>query len=231
MRTPQAKDWDHFWKKNLPARKLTRQAGRPGDSSRISWSKKRILSVIKPYVIAGKNILDAGCGSGFFAHYFQGQGLNAWALDYSDSALAATKGLTQGRVKLIKSDLAVEGLKEKLNLGIQFDVIFSDGLLEHFLFKSQGIILKNFKGLLYSQGTLITFVPNRFSPWEIIRPCYMPGIEERPFILKELIGLHSQQGLEIIKAGGINVFPFRLSPENWFGSNFGMLLFVVARKK
>ena len=32
----------------------------------------------------------------------------------------------------------------------------------------------------------ITVVPNCWSPWEIIRPIFMPGIEERPFVLSQL---------------------------------------------
>ena len=85
--------------------------------------------------------------------------------------------------------------------------------------------------LLADDGSLVTFVPNRWSPWELIRPFYMPGIEEAPFVLSELIELHERNGLCVIQKGGVNTLPFRLSPDKWFAEQFGMLLYTIARKK
>ncbi len=113
----------------------------------------------------------------------------------------------------------------------RFDLIFSDGLFEHFSDEKQDKILHNFISVLQKEGVIVTFVPNKWSVWELIRPFYMPGIEEDPFTLKQLVDLHTRNGLAVIEQGGINTFPFAFSPDRYFGSTFGMLLYVVAKKK
>ena len=217
MQSPQATDWNRFWSK--PA---SQQFGR------ISWSKRRILNVLKPYALDGKNALDAGCGSGFFARYFCDRGMPTVAADYSESALEMARAATNGKSKLLKVDFLNEHLDQKLSE--RFDLIFSDGLLEHFSADEQDRIIRNWASVLSKTGVMVTVVPNRFSPWEIIRPLYMPGIEEKPFILKELVAVRERNGLRVIQKGGINTFPFRFSPDRWIGSMFGMLLYVIVKK-
>ena len=113
----------------------------------------------------------------------------------------------------------------------RFDIIFSDGLLEHFVSEDQNRIIKNLSSVLKDDGVLVTFVPNKFSPWELIRPFYMPGIEEDPFTFKQLIRLNERNNLCVKESGGINVLPFAFSPDRWCGRNFGMLLYTISGKK
>ena len=217
MDTPQSSDWNRFWSRN--------QSVQPAE---VSWSKKRIMHVIAPYMRKGKKILDAGCGSGFFSRYFCDQGLQTVSLDYSDKALDMARQITQGRSRIIKHDLLSGDLAPAINE--KFDIIFSDGLLEHFTAHDQDKIMANFISLLGRGGVLITFVPNRWSPWELIRPFFMPGIAETPFILKGLVRLKIRNGLAILESGGINTLPFALSPDKAFGRYFGMLLYAIAKK-
>jgi len=217
MNLPQDKDWNRFW--NRPA---------STQFSRTSWSKRRILNILEPYAIGGKSALDAGCGSGFFSRYFCGRGMKTVAADYSDGALEMAKNVTGGKCRLLKVDFLNERLDVKLKE--RYDVIFSDGLLEHFPGEQQDKIISNWASVMSDHAIMITFVPNRFSPWELIRPFYMPGIEETPFILKELVDVHERNGLEVVQKGGVNTLPFRYSPDQWVGSVFGMLLYAVARK-
>ncbi len=218
MATPKSQDWTNFWNNSRPEKITT-----------ASWSKKRIISVIDPYLEKGKRILDAGCGSGFFSKYFCDRGMVVTALDFSDGALVMAKNMTQGRAKIVKADLTSEKIVE--SLGEKFDVVFSDGLLEHFSDITQDTIMKNFSLLLNRTGTLITFVPNRFSPWEIIRPLFMPGIDETPFILSGLVRVNTRNDFEVLKTGGVNAFPFAFSPDKIIGRAFGMLLYTISRKK
>lgn len=217
MNLPQDKDWNRFW--NRPASK---------QFSRISWSKRRILKILEPYSAQGKLALDAGCGSGFFSRYFCDRGMATVAADYSEGALEMARNVTGGQCRLLKADFLNEPLDTKLKE--RYDVVFSDGLLEHFPGHEQDKIITNWASVLSDRGVMITFVPNRFSPWELIRPLYMPGIEEKPFVLKELVDVHQRNGLTVVEKGGVNTFPFRYSPDQWVGSVFGMLLYVVARK-
>jgi len=211
-------DWNHFW-----------QRDQTEPFTKISWSKRRIINIIKPYLEGRNNALDAGCGSGFFSNYFCEQGLRTVALDYSEKALELTQRITNGRVQLIKENLVDSHLSEKLQ--DCFDIIFTDGLLEHFSQNDQDNIMRNLLSVLSQQGVLITFVPNRWSPWAFIRPFYMPGIDEVPFTLQGLINLTKQHHLEILAKGGINTFPWAFSPDKILGRTFGMLLYTIAVKK
>ena len=214
---PEDSDWNQFWAEEK-TKKFTQ----------ISWSKKRIQQVLSPYVGPGKKALDAGCGSGFFSRYFCDQGMKTVALDYSESALKIASRLTGGLATIVKKDLLREHLAKDMEGG--FDLIFSDGLLEHFSSADQDKILKNLLSLLSDQGVLVTFVPNRWSPWELIRPLYMPGIEETPFVLKELLVLNQRNGLQVVDKGGVNTWPFAFSPDCILGAFWGMLLYTIARK-
>lgn len=172
------------------------------------------------------NILDAGCGSGFFTHYFIHRGCNAYALDYSKDALEITQKLTKNKAKgYIKEDLLNSRFGK--NYKNKFDLIFSDGLFEHFDNNDQVKIMSNFKKVKKKNGIIATFVPNKYSWWAIIRPLFMSGIKEKPFTFKKLISLHN--GLEIIEKGGINVIPFFFSPDKIFGKSFGMILYCIAK--
>jgi SAM-dependent methyltransferase len=218
LTTPEAKDWNHYWR--LDQTKTF---------TKISWSKRRIIEIIGPYCQSGKNGLDAGCGSGFFSRFMLEQKMNVLAIDYSQAALDIARKLTDGRVQTMKTDLLSDPLASQLQT--RFDFIFTDGLLEHFPLNDQDKILQNLRSVLKDEGVIATFVPNRWSPWELIRPFYMPGIEEKPFTLSELIHLHKRNQFEIISTGGINTLPFAVSPDPLLGKTFGMLLYVIARKK
>ena len=210
-------DWNRFW-----------SGQKKFSSDQVSWSKRRILRILAPYLEPKKRILDAGCGSGFFSEVFCGHGMTVTALDYSEKALVLTRERTCGRATIIQADMLTDSLAGRLET--TFDVIFTDGLLEHFTPAQQDTILKNLLSVLASSGKMIMFVPNRWSPWELIRPWFMPGIDEKPFVLGLLKDLHVRNGLALVSDGGVNTLPVRFSPDRWLGRLFGMLLFVVAQK-
>jgi SAM-dependent methyltransferase len=214
--TPQHEDWSRFW-----ARGPSRRFGK------VSWSKRRILRVLDPYLGAEKSVLDAGCGSGFFSRHFCDRGLDAVAVDFSETALSATKENTQSRVPLCRADMLRDNLQERLRRC--FDLVFSDGLFEHFSAQDQDALMRNLLGVTKKEGIVVTFVPNRWSAWELIRPLYMPGIDETPLLMKDLVDLNRRNGLRVIAEGGVNTLPFKISPEGAFARYFGMLLYTIAR--
>lgn len=206
--------WDNFWR-------IRGEAGKT-----VSWSKKRIAGLISDYAKPGMDILDAGCGSGFFSSYFISRGCNVYSMDYSGNAIRMTRDMTADKSRMYISDdiLKASGLT---GLNVKFDIIFTDGLLEHYSKEKQDIIMRNMKGVKKEQGYIINFAPNKFSLWSIVRPFVM-DIEERPFAMGEFIDLHKRNSLSVISSGGINVLPFRVSPERLLARYFGMLFYCVA---
>jgi SAM-dependent methyltransferase len=214
---PKATDWNNFWKRDETV-----------PFTKVSWSKRRLMFLLNPYVRVGLRALDAGCGSGFFSRFFCDKGMDVTALDYSQEALDIASGLTSGQAEVVKDDLLQPGLAGRLRQC--YDLVFTDGLLEHFVEEDQGRILKNLSSVLTPGGVIVTIVPNKFSPWELIRPFYMPGIEEEPFTLPRLLRLHHHVDLKVIASGGLNTFPFAFSPDRCLGRFFGMLLYTVAHR-
>jgi len=218
MNLPESKEWNHYWSLDKTSR-----------FTKVSWSKRRMMQILNKYVNRGDCALDAGCGSGFFSKYFCDVGMKTTSIDYSDQALEITKLSTSNRSQILKVNLLSENLSERL--GDKFSLIFTDGLFEHFSAEEQDTILKNLMSVLSHHGSIITFVPNRWSPWELIRPFYMPGIEEKPFVFKGLLDLNERNELMVIDSGGINTAPFFLSPDNLIGKRFGMLLYTASKLK
>lgn len=212
---PQEKNWNNFWRDNINSR-FTRK----------SWSKIRMMTLLDKIVRKEMDILDAGSGSGFFSNYFISKGCNVYALDYSGDALEITKRLTNNKARAyLKEDLLDKSFGKRYKK--KFDIIFTDGLFEHLASNDQKVIMDNFKKAKKDDGIVTTFVPNKYSWWEVIRPMFMPGIKEDPFTLGRLVKLHKD--LVIFKKGGINVLPIFLSPDNLLGSKLGMILFVFAK--
>ncbi len=208
-------DWDSFWAADKVHKKL-------------SWSKRRILAILDRYLKPQMSVLDAGCGSGFFSKYFISKDARTCALDYSSEALAVARQMTEDRAEAyLQADLLEEDWVQD-HAG-RYDIIFSDGLFEHFNRDQQDRIFRNLCTCLAEGGRIITFVPNKWSFWQVIRPLLMPGIKEAPFTLKRLRELYTRNGTDISQSGGINVLPCGISPE-WVGSTFGMLLYAVGPK-
>lgn len=206
--------WDRFWSAK-GTRRFTQK----------SWSKVRIMEVLDGVVREGMEVLDAGCGSGFFSAYFLNKGCRVWALDHSEASLEIARENTQGRcAAYLREDLFQDDWANAFQG--KFDLIFSDGLFEHFPEEDQRRLMVRFRALKKENGIVATFVPNRYSWWEVVRPLVMPEIREVPFTPSCLKKLHA--GMQILKTGGLNVLPFRLSPEKSLGPRFGMLLYVLA---
>jgi len=208
-------NWDDFWSANTKSR-FTQK----------SWSKIRIMNLLDQVLSPGMAVLDAGCGSGFFSGFFISRDCEVYTLDYSDSALEVAREKTQNKSKAYLKENLLEPDFGNRFAG-KFDIIFTDGLFEHFTREDQNKILDNFKKVKKPDGLITTFVPNKYSWWEIIRPLVMPGIHEEPFTLNQLKELH--RGLKIKIEGGINVLPIGLSPDKMLGARLGMILYVFAK--
>ncbi|MBI5178291.1 MAG: class I SAM-dependent methyltransferase [Nitrospinae bacterium] len=217
MRETGAQNWDAFWRQSATG-------GAP------SWSKRRICAILSRYAKPGMGVLDAGSGSGFFSKWFLSQGCEVHSLDYSQAALEATRAATGGKCAGYHGFDLTDPKAVSGHAG-RFGLIFSDGLFEHFPEDTQRAIFTNMATMLNDGGVIVTFVPNRWTPWTLIRPFLMPGIHEKPFTRPSLERLYADAGFAVDESGGVNVWPAPLSPDALFGGCCGMLVYCVGRKR
>lgn len=205
--------WDNFWK------------SRPGKRCG-SRAKKRIAGILSDYIEPGMDVLDLGCGAGFFSAYFISKGCGVYSMDYSREALSIARDITETKSKMyINANILDPGVF--IDIDVKFDIIFTDGLLEHYSKLEQDKIVSNMKAVKKDKGYIINFAPNKFSLWSMARPFVM-DIKEKPFGMGEFINLHDRNSLNIIAFGGVNVLPSKISPERLLGRYFGMLFYCVA---
>lgn len=93
-------------------------------------------------------ILDVGCGSGVLAHFWKQGGYSIIGVDLSDKAIEITRN--KG-VPCKKGDV-MKGLPFEDN---GFDLVYSDGLLEHF-FDPKPVLRELFR---VSRKYVLTLVP------------------------------------------------------------------------
>lgn len=209
------KAWDSFW-----------ESKSKGEFRNLRPRQKRAINILDRYVCSGMIVCDAGCGSGFYSKYFISKGCTVYCIDYSEKALELTKKNTEGKAEYyLKRDLLDDTLS--LELGNTFDLIFTDGLLEHFSEMQQRKIMNTLVAMKKENGIMVTFVPNILTYWELYRRTFsdMPGIWEKAFTMGRLTSLVKQSGQKIIEKGGVHVLPTNLPLisleffSRWLGSS------------
>src|SRR5512145_1177330 len=68
------------------------------------YERPAMLSVLPP--LAGKHVLDAGCGPGWYAEYFADQGAVVTAVDLTPEFVALTQARLGNRATVFEADLA-----------------------------------------------------------------------------------------------------------------------------
>ena len=104
--------WNKFWKR--------------GDVG-VTPTRRNLFKRFKKIELPeNAKILDVGCGSGTLAHFWKEQGYNITGVDISAKSLGITRG---------KGVYCVEGdVTKRLPFDDNtFDLVYSDGLLEHFV--------------------------------------------------------------------------------------------------
>jgi len=148
-----------------------------------------IVKLFKPINLPkGAKILDAGCGTGKLALFWLNEGYDILGVDISDFSLAITN---KKGIKTMKADILV-GLPFKNN---SFDLVYSDGLLEHFV-DPEPILAELFR---VSRKYVLTFVP-RISLLKTIIDFIVPPPKEYKKRDSEWIELHRKFRLINIKS-------------------------------
>jgi len=160
---------------------------------KFSPTYKKIIKMFKSISLPkDAKILDAGCGTGKLASFWLNEGYDILGVDVSDGALAITN---KKGVKTIKADI-LKGLPFEDN---SFDLVYSDGLLEHFV-DPEPILTELFR---VSGKYVLTFVP-RISPLKTIIDFIIPPPKEYKKKDTEWIKLHER------------FKPINIKPEKFF---------------
>ena len=140
---------------------------------------KKIIKMFRVINLpADAKIIDAGCGTGKLASFWLNEGYDILGVDMSDGALAITN---KKGVKTMKADI-LKGLPFEDN---SFDLVYSDGLLEHFV-DPEPILTELFR---VSGKYVLTFVP-RISLLKTIIDAVIPPPKEYKKKDSEWIELH-----------------------------------------
>jgi 2-polyprenyl-3-methyl-5-hydroxy-6-metoxy-1,4-benzoquinol methylase len=151
------KYWTELWEKE--------KLNPPVDarSKKISAYPSRVWHKIFCKMFAGKNtksmkLLEIGCGNSAWLSYFAKEfGFEIYGMDYSSYGCEQAKKILQRdgvAGKIICADAFAENDENKL----QFDVVCSFGVVEHF--EDTTATIKSFSRYLKNGGILVTSVPN-----------------------------------------------------------------------
>jgi SAM-dependent methyltransferase/uncharacterized protein YbaR (Trm112 family) len=76
--------------------------------------------------IAGKKILDAGCGNGMLTEHFALKGMQSFGIDYSNSVFSAEANRKNDNVCFLRGDLQQPPFADGF-----FDIVVSNGVIHH----------------------------------------------------------------------------------------------------
>jgi len=169
MNNSQESVWDQYWKDNT-------------EIENINWSfVQKIVNETKKYIkLSNKiKILEVGSGTGAFASKFAKEGAAIYLLDTSEHALYLSKKLFQ--TKALKAEY-IKGTMFHLSFKPNsFDIIWSEGVLEHFSQDDQLQALYEMGKILKKKGTIITFHPYYYSVFYRIGYWYLNKINKWPY--------------------------------------------------
>jgi SAM-dependent methyltransferase len=112
--------------------------------------------------LAGRSILEVGCGVGFFLAGVARQLAHGPLVGLDVSIPEASR--RHPELELVEADVI------RFDLGRRFDVVFSNQLLEHIAPADLAAHLRSVRAALVDAGTLIVLAPNRlFGPSDVTR--------------------------------------------------------------
>jgi 2-polyprenyl-3-methyl-5-hydroxy-6-metoxy-1,4-benzoquinol methylase len=162
----QKKEWDSIWgSKNIINRFV--------DLGRKLYNGL-FLKIIVPHL--KDNFCELGCGTSSLLFQIADYGVNCVGIDYSEQAIKSSEQYKNKHnyhnVKFVRDDCRDLKIKER------FDVVWSQGLLEHF--EEPAAIIKQHMKIAKKNGVVIISMPYRysfFSVWYLLT---------RPKILRKL---------------------------------------------
>lgn len=172
--------------------------------------------------IGGKNVLQAGCGGGKYSLSLASYGFTATAMDYTFSPLkniarlSALLEISPGRIRLVCADLERMPFRDGV-----FDMVFNDGVVEHWLDDRERVeIINKMARLARPGGYVVVYVPNGGHPFyeKWVRTGYPGYLKSPPMTLYDTDKLRTElerAGLKEVQVDGVasfhsfNTWPYR----------------------
>jgi len=145
-------NWDTYWKSKSLFRRV------------VEWTREHYFGYIFVNEVEllsekGNKILEAGCGSGIYLKKLQKKGYDCTGIDNSP---ASVKLARKNCKKVILGNIKSMPFKDN-----QFDLCFSQGVLEHFNDKEFVKILKEMHRVA---NIVVVYVPGSWSIFRIYNP-------------------------------------------------------------
>ena len=191
QKEPQRSTWDRFWTRERSIEEVYH------NDDRIPVNLGNTID------LAGKKVLEVGAGTGRDSLTIQKMGAEVYILDYVGSSLNIAREVfrkNQQPVRLILGD----GTSMPFPAG-SFDVVFHQGLLEHF--RDPGPMLRDNIRILKPGGLLLVDVPQRYHLYTVVKHIliwmgkWFAGWETE-FSIKQLQTLLEKENLTIVHQYG-----------------------------
>lgn len=184
--------WDDYWNKY-------------SISKAEKWLMSQRHEIINKYIdkipCNKKNIIEMGCGFGSNIRLISKMrnDIIPYALDLSSVAIEKVK-------EDIKNAYVGDVFKTPFE-NHKFDIIYSAGLMEHF--RNEKPFLKEMKRILKQNGFLITFVPAKYSLWQLFQLLHFGKWKhgyEKAYTYTALRNVMLGQGFNIREISGLDPF-------------------------
>jgi SAM-dependent methyltransferase len=191
-------DWDNFWKSKSDVHSVYSNADRV----------LRNLTAVTD--LKGKYVLEVGAGTGRDSLGLVKLGAEVFLLDYVASSLAIVRALSEEegvRAHLVQGNAFALPFPD-----LAFDVVFHQGLLEHFRAEEARKLLSENVRVLKGGGYLLVDVPQRYHIYTIIKHIliflgrWFAGWE-REFSVRELERVLRDHGLTLVRTYGEWMYP------------------------
>lgn len=198
MKESRLEHWDTFWEEKKEVNEV------------YSNSDRVVRNLVKVIDVGGKKILEIGAGTGRDSFPLVELGAEVYQLDYSMNSLKIMKKIAVEEkmdVTIIGGDTFRLPFKDET-----FDVIFHQGLLEHFRHAQAEALLRENIRVLKTGGLLCVDVPQRYHIYTVIKT-FLIAINkwfagwERSFSVPELNKEMNRLGLQTVRIYGEWMYP------------------------
>jgi cyclopropane fatty-acyl-phospholipid synthase-like methyltransferase len=193
----QMNNWDIIWlKNNISPSKI--------DENIWKMYHNKVFKVYKKFLnnfkIKNPKIIELGCGSGeLTARIIKNYGGVATLIDNSKEALFLSSKVFKKyglKAKFLRKDLFRFKPQEK------FDIVHSEGLIEHFLGDKQKKIIEVHKNCVKKDGLIIITVPRPVWYYKIVK-WILEKINKWPFGFEKAMNKYELK--EVLEDGGLKV--------------------------